>query len=61
MRETGYGQPVLEGMLGWVEDEERRVRRSAAYALGWIGDAGAVGALLAWLEEEDENTGGIEA
>jgi HEAT repeat protein len=61
MRETAYGQFVLVGLLARLEDEDSRVRRRAALALGRLGDARAVEGLLARLEDEDGRVRGLAA
>jgi len=53
MRETAYSQPVLEGLVALLENENEWVRRSVAEALGTLGYARGVDALLELLECED--------
>ncbi|MCD5397553.1 HEAT repeat domain-containing protein, partial [candidate division NPL-UPA2 bacterium] len=46
---------VVEPLIASLRDEDPHVRRSAARALGKIGDPRAVGPLIAALKDEDSN------
>ena len=49
------GEPSIEPLISALQDVDSNMRRSAAFALGRIGDTRAVESLVASLKDEDTN------
>jgi HEAT repeat protein len=48
------GPPAVEPLIAALKDENRKVRYTAAFVLGWLGDPRAVEPLKAALDDEDQ-------